>query len=158
MSNFAPANSMGFYLEPNIELPMDPNGLKEALVMREIATASLLNLKEIAIYDTAEFLNGQQWFDPTTPLKSRTAFRKVIDFGSLPNATTKSVAHGITNVTLFTRIYGAATNGSVYIPIPFASVLAEPIEIYVDATDVSIAANIDRSGFTAYVVLEYLKT
>ena len=130
-----------------------------------------LNARDAGYYDTMEFLNSQVFF-PNPALNSSTAttpsyrsvFRKVINFGALPNTAAKSVAHGIvcSAATSFTRIYGAASDpvGFNYIPLPYASpTLANNISIDVDATNVTITTGSDRTAFTiTYVVLEYLQT
>jgi len=148
---------------------------KDFLVrLRQILNDSALvtNIKDTGIYDPEEFVCGQIWFpDPTLGSSSarkpteRQVFRKVIDFGALPNTATKTVAHGITfpapNTYSFTRIYAAATDqtGGSYLPIPYASaVAANTIELSVDNTNVSITTGIDRTAWTiTYVVLEYIK-
>jgi hypothetical protein len=131
-----------------------------------------LNARDLGYYDTQEFLNSQVFFpnpafNSSTPVLAsyRAVFRKVINFGMLPAAAgTKSVPHGILCLpsTSFTRIYATATDpvNFVYLPIPYASsVLANNIELNVDATNVNITVGIDRSAFTiCYVILEYLQT
>lgn len=134
-----------------------------------------LNIKDVGYYTLSEFLNGQLFF-PNPALSSTTAqtptyrqvFRTVVNFGALPNAGTKSVPHGIainpvTPTTYsFTRIYGAASNGSAqnsFIPLPFASpTLNENIKLTVDNTNVNVTTAIDYSSYTiCYLVLEYIK-
>lgn len=147
--------------------------LKELLVrlyqnLNNMAVST--NLKDAGYYDTNEFVNGQQFFpNPATNSTTQTrpdfraVFRKVIDFGALPNAGVKSVAHGIgiTPATTFTRIYATANDltAQSYIPIPYASNVANTnIELYVDATNVNIATASNYSSYTVtYVVLEYLQ-
>ena len=131
-----------------------------------------VNGRDAGMYDKTEFVNGQTFF-PAAGTSSRTSsapnqrqvYRKVIDFGALPNAAAKTVAHGLTIAAgsgySFTRIYGAASNpaGLLYIPIPYASpVLLNNIELSVSNVNVTITTGIDRTAFTTcYVVLEYLK-
>jgi hypothetical protein len=130
-----------------------------------------VNAKDSGYYNTSEFVNGQLFF-PNPALDSSTAttptfrqvFRKVINFGALPNTAAKTAAHGITvtDAVTFTRIYATATNTTAhaYIPIPYASsVLANNIELSVDGTNVTITTGSDRTAFNVtYVVLEYLKS
>jgi len=129
-----------------------------------------LNIKDSGYYVLNEFVNGQLFFPntalgatPSTPL-FRQVYRKVINFGALPAAGTKSVAHtiAISNTFIFTRIYATASDpvGLTYIPIPYASpVLANNIEINVDATNVNITVGSNRSNYTiCYVILEYIKS
>jgi hypothetical protein len=133
----------------------------------------VLNAADKGIYDTQEFLNGQQWFpDPTTNSTTaisshyRTPLRKVINMGALKNTGTTSQLHGITvsDTLRWTRIYGVATapgtshpalNG---IPLPYVSTTAGSIvELNVTSTTVNAITNDDKSAFTyCYVVLEYL--
>ena len=128
-----------------------------------------MNLKDSGYYDTLEFVNSQLFF-PNPALSSQTAqtpvyrqvYRKVINFGALPNAGAKSVNHNIP-VTIgysFTRIYATATNPSTqFIPIPYASASGtDNIELSVSPTQVTITTASDRTAFTiTYVVVEYLK-
>ena len=130
------------------------------------------NIKESGYYDNAnEFVTGSLLF-PNPAFSSATAvypayrqyFRKVVNFGALPNAGTKSVAHNINPNTAFsfTKIYGCATDqtGKNYIPLPYASpVLVNNIELNADATNVNITTGSNRTNFTiTYVVLEYVKS
>lgn len=142
--------------------------LKELLVRlyQNLNVISLaLNLKDSGFYLQEEFVTGQAWFNAASsnPLDLRGIFRKVIDFGSLPNTATKSVAHGITitNTFRFTHIYAIASDpvNLLYIPIPYAHPTdANNIALDVDATNVNITTGSDRTAFTTtYVVLEYSK-
>lgn len=152
----------------------DPGQMQELFVRlyQNLNNMSLsLNARDAGYYDTQQYLNSQVFF-PNPALNSSTAttptyrsvFRKVINFGALPNTGTKSVAHGIvcSAATSFTRIYGAASDpvGFNYIPLPYASpTLANNISIDVDATNVTITTGSNRTAFTiTYVVLEYLQT
>lgn len=123
----------------------------------------LLNIKDTGYYVLQEFVNSQVYFaDPT--LSSTTAqaptlrnvFRKVINFGTLPNSGTTSVAHGLTidNNWIFTRMYGCSTNpGTAFVPIP-----NQDIKLSADATNVTITTTAAYAGYTTtYIVLEYIK-
>lgn len=126
-----------------------------------------LNIKDSAFYDEDEFVNGQSFFpgsDPATALDGdantrRQVFRKVIDFGALPNTAAKSVAHNIdiTSGFSFTRIYGTAsdTTNLLYTPIPNVNT---DIRLHVTATNVVVTTAANYSSYdTTYIVLEYLK-
>lgn len=131
--------------------------------------AMVLNTKNSGYYYQQEFVDGNIFFpnpslSSTTPQAPtpRQEYRKVINFGALPNTTSKAVAHGITfnaNTTV-TRLYASATDPSTsYIPIPYASpTLANNIELSMDGTNVTITTGSDRTGYTiCYVVIEYLQ-
>lgn len=160
------------------QLDINSDEFKEFLVrLRQSVNdiALLLNLKDTGYYVLEEFINSKVWFpDPaltsTTPQAPvfRQEFRTCVNFGSLPNAGTKSVAHNIANIGAFTpstytvtRIDAGATDPTTpeWIPIPFSSpVLNENIKITVDATNVNITTAIDYTAFTrCLVVIEYIK-
>lgn len=136
-----------------------------------------INDKESSYYDTQETVKGQTFFgnpdlnssSSTRPV-GRQVFNKVINFGALPNTGTKTYAHGITinRACTFTRIYGCSTQQQntnpvlafSAIPLPYSSpVLANNIELYVDATTVGVTTGADWSAYTTtYIVLEYIKS
>jgi hypothetical protein len=133
--------------------------------------AIILNLKDSAVYNTQEFVNGQTFFPnpilssvSTTNAKLRQVYRLVINFGALPNAATKSVPHNliINSSWTFTRIYGCATNPNTeFIPLPYVSTTAliDGIELWVDTTNVNVKTGANYSAYTTtYIVLEYLKS
>jgi len=137
------------------------------LALNQIALSC--NSKTSGLYDTDEFVTGNLFF-PNPTLASTTergvlrpTYRKVINFGALPNATTKTVAHGldIQSSWTVTRLYGAATStGGSFIPIPYAHPTpANTVTLSADSTDIRINTGINRSTYTnTYVVLEYIKT
>jgi hypothetical protein len=172
--SFDPPDTLQAFLSPAIDIPNpreEPDLFYEVINERERDTASIVNGKENATYSTLETVTCQNWFS-TSPASSqqlqRQGFRKVINFGALPNTGTKSVAHGITVTasTSITRIYGAATNPTAldpnprFIPLPYVDTTTEANEITLYASDVNVyvvtAANF--SAFTiCYIILEYLQ-
>lgn len=148
-------------------------GLKELLVrmyqnLNNMAT--MVNNKETALYPLDEFVCGKKYFsNPTltsasgqTP-KLRQVFRKVVNFGTLPNAATKTVAHEI-NIdanTILTGCTGVSTDpvGLVLIPLPYIAPLNDNIALWIDNTNVNIKTfATDRTNFTiTLIVIEYLK-
>ncbi len=185
------ASSYNTGAEPGLFLPttelFDVGDLEQAGVNNELFkellirisqasnTSNLaLNLKDTGYYVIEEFVNGQVFFK-NPALSSTTAqvpsfrqvFRKVINFGTLPNSGAANVAHGITidDNTTFTRIYGTASDVGVskeYITLPYidvsGTVAAGNIELRVDNTNVTITTTGDGTNFTfCYIILEYLK-
>lgn len=134
--------------------------------------SSAVNTKDSGLYTDEEVITGQQ-FVPTfsttesSSLNYRDVFRKVIDFGALPNATGKSVAHGIDTTENFTvvRIYGAATNPGAStltqaIPIPYVDVStpANGVQLTMGPTVVALDTNANLSMFTrCFIIVEYIK-
>ena len=89
-----------------------------------------VNVREIGWFLDEQVITGQQFIPSTadvnsSPQQFRTVFRKVINFGALPNSGTKSEPHGLTVNSNFSlvHLYGAATNPSipVAVPIPYSS-------------------------------------
>lgn len=165
--SFLPANSINSFVPNDLIIPQD---FKEAnLVLTDYfrLIVDALNDKDIAQYTTTPIVNGQKWFTPNDPNTYRFTYRKVIDFGALPNAATKSVAHGIStsSTTIWTRIYATATDPAASttnsaIPIPYVdpNTLANGIQLDVDATNVNITTAANYTAYTVcYVVLEYIE-
>lgn len=124
-----------------------------------------LNTRDAGHYDTSEFVNGQLFFpNPSRNSKTeapvrRQVYRKIVNFGALPNTATKSVAHNLTVTSgyTFTRLYGAASDtvNKRYIAIPNANT---DVNLEVDATNVKITTSGNLTNFTTtYVILEYIK-
>ena len=78
----------------------------------------------------------------------------------LPNATTKSIAHNISNLDKAVNIDGFAFLDSykTSAPINFPSQLDNSITAYVDADNIVVGASRDRSHYHGYVTLQYTKT
>lgn len=154
-------------------LDVNSEAFKELIVNLYLAVNRInlnVNNRDAGYYDQTEFINGQLFFpnpslnsNSTTTPEYRQVFRKVIDFGALPNATSKSVPHNIqmTSNYSFTRLYGAASDtlSLAYIQLPYASpVLANNIEVSANATQVTVTTGSNRTNFnTCYIVLEYIK-
>lgn len=175
MSNFNSQANPGAFLPTTSvwdvstisDIDVNSEEFKELLVrlyqnINNIALA--VNIRDAGYYDKTEFVNGQLFF-PNPALSSTTAqaptyrqvFRKVVDFGALPNSTSKSVAHGIqiTSEYTFTRIYGCASDtvARSYIPLP-----SNTTNIVVDATNVTVTTSSNLAAYaTTYIILEYIK-
>jgi hypothetical protein len=174
MASIAPGQSFGLFIPTTRVLSptvIDQVGIQSVLVWlsQDINSISLsLNAKTSGTYSQSEFLDGNAWFPITTGTKAasytqRGEFRCVIDFGALPNAGAKSVAHNLdTTNWRIVDIYAGATNpiAPSFIPIPFASpTLNLNISLEADATNVTITTGVNRTAYTTcYVVLEYLKS
>ena len=101
------------------------------------------------IYSTEEQLIGA-WFD------GKPLYQKTIDFGNLPNATNKSVAHGVANVDNIwidkTASYFVDTRGHYYDVSDF------DWHCNIDRTNVNIETTVDRTSAKAVVTIRYTKT
>lgn len=131
-----------------------------------------LNVKENGFYLEDETPTGAIFIpifttDGATNTKFRPMFRTVVDFGALPNNSTKTVPHGISTTQNYSvvHLYGAATQPGAStltssIPIPQAGIPNnDRIELEIDATNVIITtARNTRSDYTrTFVTIEYIK-
>lgn len=181
MADFEPRDNFGSFVPTTnvwdvqqlYDVDVNSFAFKELLVrlyqnVNQIATT--LNTKVSGYYDLNPFVNGKLYFpNPAnnsgtqTFASYRQSYIKIINFGQLPNAGTKSVAHEIpvNSATTFTDIYGTAndTTGFNYYPLPFSdtAAVANNITITVDATNVNVTTGINRTNFdTCYIVIEFL--
>ena len=101
-------------------------------------------------YSTSETKTGKTWID------GKPIYRKVYDFGSLPDSATKSVTIGDDTIR-FISLQGIAVSGRVAIPIPGDNATGT-ITVYTTTSNITIKTSTDLSGFTGYVIAEYTKT
>lgn len=123
----------------------------------DIATNTVTAANMVAAftnYSTTEQNTGCKWID------GKTIYRKVVNLGSLPNATPGSVAHGISNISTVIRLTGMATNGTVFLPLPLARYnnFASQIGLYADMTNIVVEPGNDRTAFTGFAIIEFTKT
>lgn len=109
-------------------------------------------------YSTDEQIVGE-WID------GKPLYQKTVNFGALPNATSKSVAHGISNLDYVVdiRTIAKGTDGT-FINLPYPPVAASITSstpratVIVNATNISInPAAYNFSSYSAYVTLLYTK-
>jgi hypothetical protein len=105
-------------------------------------------------YSTTETRIGT-WID------GKPIYRKIINFGALPNASEKTVSHNIANLKDIIKLSAISKSTNVYFHIPLSSSASLSANIYILATntDITIGAGADRTIFTqTYVIIEYTKT
>lgn len=108
-------------------------------------------------YSTTEHYTGKKWID------GKKIYAKTIDFGALPNSTTKNVAYNITNLDHFTKIDGIAyeSTSDYAMQLPFISIgnVAHQIGIGVANGAVFTVSGANYSSYDkTYITLEYTKT
>lgn len=167
------AQGYNYFVPNDLIIPKDSR--EQELVLTDYFRLMIdnLNIKKVGDFPLTEIQNGERWFNRTftagIPKQYRSGFRTTLNFGTLPNAGTTSVAHNInvTSTTFFTNIYATATNPTAIapaikaVPIPYVNVAmpTDGIQINVDSTNVNITTTTANwTGFTeCYVVLEYLQ-
>ena len=106
-------------------------------------------------YSTSEVDTGFTWID------GKHIYKKTISFGTLPNSTTKSVAHGISNLDMIVDSSFVAKSSSYYItiPAPSTSSLSNNVVWYISGTNINCSTGSNQSSYTeSYVTLWYTKT
>lgn len=107
-------------------------------------------------YATGEVNTGSRWVD------GRPIFRKTVDVGAMPNATTKNVPHGIVNLGTLIKLYGTTQGAGDFHPLPAPAHpvgAAHRIHVMLSSTDIIITTGEDLSAYTVgFVTLEYTKS
>lgn len=112
----------------------------------------------IGDYSTSEVNTGYTWID------GKNIYKKTISTGALPNNTTETVAHGISNLDKIISLSGIAVSyrsgGNVFITLPFVDTSdAYLIGVWVKGDNILIHSGSDRSNYTeSYVTLYYTKS
>ena len=119
------------------------NKIKELINKKQ----NILNITTGTEYETGRIIDGKK------------EYGKRIDLGTLPNATSKSVAHGISRATKILGYKAFANNANgVFggVPLPHVS-LNNYIELQITSTNVFISSSINASIFTGVIEIYYLK-
>lgn len=104
-------------------------------------------------YSTTEQATGQKWID------GKQIYFKVVNFGALPNNTSKSVDSGLTNEAIL-DMKGFANAATVGTSLPTVTSNNRNAQMYYDYTNhkITIMTADDYSDYSAHVVLYYTKT
>ena len=104
-----------------------------------------------------EVATRNKWVD------GKRIYRKAVNYGALPNNTTKDVNHNITGLERVVKILGSAysPSGPVSFEIPYTnSVVTTAGNLIINVTGgaIRMVAGVNYSTFTAVVTLDYTKT
>ena len=103
-------------------------------------------------YSTTETVVGR-W------INGKPIYRKIVDIGALPNASSKSVNHGISSLESVVRTYGMAGGPLSQLPLPFVSIGSSScVQFAILGATIDIYTGVDRSEYTGWVAIEYTKT
>lgn len=131
-----------------------------------ISAANLNNI-ENGIYNCDTAINSMATYSTSeTPIGTwidgKTIYRKVIDFGALPNATTKTINAGLLNVRIL-NMYGTAYDSAgATFPINTTRIATPQYAIgawtnNAEGTITMDAGSVNRTSYTAYIIVEYIK-
>ena len=126
-------------------------------VILERISATLFAIVDLSDdYLPVETITPKKWID------GKRIYRKVINFGTLPNSTIKSVLHNIASLDTFTCFKGSVVKASdkTTLAFPYINIgtLTYGIAWVVDSATIQCTTGIDRTSYSAQVVLEYTKT
>ena len=140
----------------------------------DLSVGDALPIGTEVTYDGASVPNG--WVEVDNPFEYSTdeqkigtwidgkpIYRKVIDCGTLPNATTKNIAHGISNLNTVTSFQTIAKSPSAntWLPLPATNTsnIIYNVSAYMTNTNIVITAGDNKSIYTqSYAIIEYTKT
>lgn len=110
-------------------------------------------------YSTYEQDTGCKWID------GKKIYKKTIDIGVLPNASTKQVTHGIASIGTVIDAKGSALRSTDSLwflipntPNPSVGNVNVGIGMTVSSSSIEISTGTDRTNMTGYVTLWYTKT
>ena len=104
-------------------------------------------------YSTNEEDTGTRWIDGSE------IYKKTVNIGNLPNNTTKTVTHNITGFGSLISLEGNFTNGTNSGSLPYsATTTAKAVQVYTDASNITIITGENRSSYSGYVTLYYTKS
>lgn len=159
-TQYGPQNTLAPFLPSSVYYPVadEEKRVKEISVYQDIATN--VNVRQIGNFDFVETMAGQFFFSSPGSQNKRQTFRKVVTFSPLV-AGLNSFAHGITGIGpnfTFTHIYGTGKNALGTLQVPFPQGGANTSMLEIDPTNVNLTIPAAYAGFSALIVLEYLKS
>ena len=136
------------------------NNLKDNSITTEKLASKAVKPNNV---DFATFGFDYSFKEQATPYKwvdDKPIYVKTVNFGNLPNNSTKRIAHGINKLDRIIKVEQSVTNapwdekGAVLL----SSTSAAPFNFYLSNTEVVVSTKDNRSQTTAYFTLYYTKT
>lgn len=94
----------------------------------------------------------------TERYQGKPVYVKTVDFGALPSASRKSVAHGASNVDKIISTYGFETNGTAVFNIPQYASAGDFVFCFAGEELIYVDTGGDLTGWSANVIIKYTKT
>jgi hypothetical protein len=158
-SDGATGSQASYAIIATIKVASNTTSITDALITRNQAgvQSSKIDFKTLSgNYSLEEQDTGFTWVDGST------IYKKTISIGTLPNATTKSVAHGISNLGNVVKIEGWAYSSydGFHFPLPFASTVSnnESIQVFAGNQNIIVSTGVNRTAFISYITLYYTKS
>ena len=132
-------------------------------IFEQVKSNWYIPVTEHQVYSTAEQKIGV-WMD------QKPLYRKVVDCGAMPNASIKTVAHGIANIDKYIDVTGyfyndAGDEDGAFMPFAMGSpntsgpIASSFVGIWAQTkTTLSIGTGNDRSLYKGFAIIKYTKT
>lgn len=88
-------------------------------------------------------------------------YQKTVKFGTLPNNSSKSIAHNISNLDFIVSAEMTAKSSTGYIPIPFVhrSSIGNQIQLGIDSVNINVFTATNQTNYIdSYITIRYTKT
>ena len=109
-------------------------------------------LDDMTTYSSTEKAVGT-WIDGST------IYQKTVDCGTMPNNTTINIDTQISNLARVIELKGTCFNSNTGSVLPLPMIGSNNyLSLSMLGTNISIGTNVDRSGYTGYVTVTYLKS
>ena len=129
--------------------------IKATSGLSENQQENVLNtINENNSYSTEEHPTGAKWID------GKPTYRKVVNFGTLPNTNSKRVNHNISNMDTVLKYNIITDDGTYYVGVPRTGINAnDKTDVFFTRTYVEITTWSDLTQYVkTYVIIEYTKT
>ena len=156
---YAPINTRNAFLPTSEAFSGDQQQFLVKLPAVYTNIANAVNVREIALHeDGQQILTGNQYSIPGNTSTKRYSFRKTFYFGAIPANTDFHIAHGLTGVVQYTKIYGTYKTATDFRPLPYVSINAadRQVSLRVDATDIHVHTGLNARPIVSGIVeIEY---
>lgn len=142
------------HISPNATIVLNGNITLGGNIVDLINSLSS-QISNLGNYSTTEHLTGKYWVD------GKPIYRKVVNFGTLPNSATKTVNHNVSGISNWVSFYGIAwNNANTAMILPHVDLDSTySVALWVTSTVITIKTGQNRNEFlNCYVILEYTKT
>lgn len=143
------------FLQTQRDFPDKINSLSNEVFRAYVDIAQKVNQRTIGTYSiNRPVVTGESWFLTSEPLQTQRQLYQITTVGNY--------AHGIdiSQIVGFTRIYGTATDGTNWYPLPYvdASSSTDQIQVVVTSTNIVLTAGSGSPPTisSGYIVLEWL--
>ena len=131
------------------------NNLTTNAASKPLSAAQGVVLKELIDGITPPMIVGVE-YRTTERYNGKPVYTKVFDFGALPNSSVKSITHGL-SPTSIVGLHGTSADGKFFFPCASGNAAVGRVDLYIQASTISITTTVDWSNVNAYITVKYTK-